>query len=238
LANQHRLRYATGVTEAISFLDPLNAVPGLRAGWQERVPNLPLPLDRDEAMRILNPLHEVKIRHHLASPDDWWRAEQVHGNTVALVPGPERIPTSDGGRVVPDVDGLITSHPGLVLSIYVADCGPIWLADRKTGAIGLLHSGKKGTDNNILGVALDLMQREFGTHPADVITVLGPCIRPPDYEIDFAAEIASQAARAGVGEFFDCGLNTASDLTRYYSYRKELGKTGRMMAWIVRTAEP
>jgi copper oxidase (laccase) domain-containing protein len=41
-----------------------------------------------------------------------------------------------------------------------------------------------------------------------------------------------------VGNFIDCGLNTASDLSRFYSYRKELGKTGRMMALIVRDSQP
>ena len=226
------------MTEAISFLDPLNALPGLRAGWQERMPDLPVAVDRDEAMRLLMPHHQRQIRPHLAAPDSWWRAEQVHGNAVALVPGAPRIPAPDGGSVVPAVDGLITCQTGIVLTIYVADCGPIWLADRKTGAIGLVHSGKKGTESNILAVALERMHREFGTRAADVVTVLGPCIRPPDYEVDFAAEIARQAEHAGVGGFFDCGLNTASDLTRYYSYRKEMGKTGRMMAWMVRNSEP
>ena len=76
------------------------------------------------------------------------------------------------------------------------------------------------------------MATHFGTRAADVTAVLGPCIRPPDYEIDFAAEISRQAERSGVGNFIDCGLNTASDPVRFYSYRKELGKTGRMMAMI------
>ena len=82
--------------------------------------------------------------------------------------------------------------------------------------------------------ALETMAREFGTRPGDVTAVLGPCIRPPHYEIDFAAEIARQAERAGVADFADCGENTAADLSRHYSYRMELGKTGRMMALIVR----
>jgi polyphenol oxidase len=73
-----------------------------------------------------------------------------------------------------------------------------------------------------------------GTRAADVVAVLGPCIRPPDYEIDFAAEIGEQAERAGVGNYTDCGLNTAANLQRFYSYRREMGKTGRMMALITR----
>jgi copper oxidase (laccase) domain-containing protein len=78
----------------------------------------------------------------------------------------------------------------------------------------------------------------FGTRAQDVTAVLSPCIRPPDYEVDIPAAIARQAAAAGVGNFIDCGLNTASDPSRFYSYRKELGKTGRMMALMVRDFPP
>jgi polyphenol oxidase len=136
--------------------------------------------------------------------------------------------------MVPGVDGLITGDRDTVLAIHVADCGAIWLADRRTKAIGLLHSGKKGTDGNILARAVDTMRSRFGSRPGDIVAVLSPCIRPPDYEVDFAAEIARQAAAAGVVDFHDCGLNTAADLGRFYSYRVERGKTGRMMAMIVK----
>ena len=90
----------------------------------------------------------------------------------------------------------------------------------------------------VQSTTLALMAAQFGTEPKNVTAVLGPCIRPPDYDVDFAAEIGRQADRAGVGNFIDCGLNTASDLSRFYSYRKELGKTGRMMALIVRDFIP
>ena len=153
---------------------------------------------------------------------------------MAVVPESPQILVTDGLAVVPGVDGLITCQPGIALAIYVADCGVIWLADRKSGAIGLLHSGKKGTESNIFGVAVAQMAEHYGTRPEDLTAVLGPCIRPPDYEVDFAHEIANQARRIRLGNFIDCGLNTASDSLRFYSYRKELGKTGRMMALIVR----
>jgi polyphenol oxidase len=222
------------VTEAFPFLDALNRIPGIRAGWVERIDGLPITGDRDQAMALLRPTHEAAVRTFGGAGVEWARAEQVHGNEVAVVPCERRILAADGLPVIPGVDGLITETPGVVLAIYVADCGAIWLADRTTGAVGLLHSGKKGTESNILGVALARMNREFGTRSEDVVAVLGPCIRPPDYETDFAKEIGKQAERAGLGNFIDCGLNTASDSARFYSYRKELGKTGRMMALIVR----
>ncbi len=221
------------MTEAFPFLDSLNSIPGVRAGWVERVPDLPITGDRDEAMVSLRPFHEHAVLEFAGAAAPWWRAEQVHGTDVAMVPGAPLIIAPDGLSVVPGVDGLVTAQAGVVLAIYAADCGVIWLADRKTGAIGLLHSGKKGTEGNILEVALGVMSKQFGSHAEDITAVLSPCIRPPDYDVDFAGEIGKQAVRAGVGHFRDSGLNTAADLERFYSYRKELGKTGRMLAMIV-----
>ncbi|MCU0752322.1 MAG: polyphenol oxidase family protein [Akkermansiaceae bacterium] len=226
------------MTEALSFLAPLGVVSGVRAGWVERIPGLEITGDRDEAMRRLRPHHEAEIRRFAGAAADFRRAEQVHGSEVAVVPGAPQIMAADGLPVVSGTDGLVTGQAGVVLVIHVADCGAIWLADRKTGAIGLLHSGKKGTEANIFQRALDRMADSFGTRPEDVTAVLSPCIRPPDYEVDLPAAIARQADAAGVGNFIDCGLNTASDLSRFYSYRKELGKTGRMMALIVRDFPP
>lgn len=222
-------------TEAISFLDPLTRVSGIRAGWVPRVPGLPVDVDRESAMCLLRPVHEAAVEAMAGGRTlVWWRAEQLHGNRVAVVPGSPTIPYADGLPVVPGVDGLLTNKPGHLLSIYVADCGAIWLADTRTGAIGLLHSGRKGTEQDILGIAIRTMQQEFGTCPGDVVALLGPCIRPPDYDVDFAAGIRLQAQRAGIGNFIDCGLNTASDPAHCYSYRLESGRTGRMMALLVR----
>lgn len=226
------------MTEAFPFLAPLNEIPGVRARWVERVPDLRITGDRDAAMKQLRPVHEAVVSEFAGPAAHWWRAEQVHGNAVAVVPGSPQIIAPDGLPVVIGVDGLVTAETGAVLAIYVADCGAIWLADRRTGAIGLLHSGKKGTESNIFGAALDRMAEHFGTRPENVTAVLGPCIRPPDYDVDFAAEIGRQAERSRVGNFIDCGLNTASDPARFYSYRKELGQTGRMMALIVRDFPP
>lgn len=225
------------MTEAFPFLDILNAIPGVRAGWVGRIPDLPISGDRDEAMNLLRAHHAAAVSDFAGPTSHWWRAEQVHGTSVAKVPGAAQIMAPDGMPVVPGVDGLITCEPGVVLAIYVADCGPIWLADRKTGAVGLLHSGKKGTEGNIFEKGLEEMARNFGTRAEDVTAVLGPCIRVPDYDLDFAGQIGDQANRAGIGNFLDSGLNTASDLERYYSYRRELGKTGRMMALIVRESQ-
>lgn len=76
------------------------------------------------------------------------------------------------------------------------------------------------------------MRRAFSTESADLVVHLGPCIRPPAYKVDFAAQILVQAAELGIPaeQIFDCGTCTAQGLDRYYSYRMEMGKTGRMLA--------
>jgi copper oxidase (laccase) domain-containing protein len=74
------------------------------------------------------------------------------------------------------------------------------------------------------------MHEHFGSNPADLTVQLSPCIRPPHYEIDFAAKIVEQLSAAGVKQIHDSGVCTACDINRYYSYRVEKGKTGRMLA--------
>jgi copper oxidase (laccase) domain-containing protein len=74
------------------------------------------------------------------------------------------------------------------------------------------------------------MRERFGSNPAELIVQLSPCIRPPHYEIDFASNIVEQCRAAGVRQIHDSGVCTACDINRYYSYRAEKGKTGRMLA--------
>jgi YfiH family protein len=147
--------------------------------------------------------------------------EQPHGNRIAAVTNPGR---------VPGVDALSTATTGLPLIVRVADCGPVFFYDPIRKAIALAHSGRRGTEGNIVGETLAHLKAAYGSETKDLIVQLGPCIRPPHYEIDFAAEIGRQAAAGGVIHFHDAGTCTASNLTRYYSYRAEKGKTGRMWA--------
>ncbi len=132
----------------------------------------------------------------------------------------------------PGCDGIITNQRGIALGIYVADCCAVYIVDPKTPATGLVHSGRKGTELGVATNAIREMIDRFGSHPGDMIVQLSPCIRPPHYEVDFAAEIIRQCRALGVSEIHDSGICTASEPDRYYSYRAEKGKTGRMLAVI------
>jgi copper oxidase (laccase) domain-containing protein len=195
----------------------------VRHGFVGRVPGIDVRTDREMALARLETAH-VAARDALGLGDRRFIfAEQVHGCEVAIVDATTAVP-------VPDADGLITMDRTVCLGIYVADCGPVYLVDPRRKAIALLHSGRKGTELEIPIIALKKMRDHFGCNPSDIVVQLGPCIRPPHYENDFAAAILDQCRAAGVQVVHDCGFCTATLFDRYYSYRVERGKTGRMLA--------
>lgn len=216
-----------GVKETSLFLNPLRLIPQVRAEFVKRVPDIETSTDKAATLAQLGPAHKQ------AASDlgfcTTYLAEQIHGAELAII-------SKSSPALTVGIDGLLTAEADILLGIHVADCGPIYLADLKTGALALLHSGKKGTERNILGLAVAKMALVFGSDPTDLTVVLGPCIRPPHYEIDIAAQIREQALAAGVpgNRYFDSGLCTASDLSRFYSYRAEKGNTGRHLALLGR----
>jgi polyphenol oxidase len=206
---------------------PVERFPALEAledvlhGFILRVPGLDVRADREIALRRLETFHEVARRTF--GPRQVCLAEQIHGNSVAVV-------TADSAAMSARTDGLITRDPRVLLGIHVADCCAVFLVDPRRTAVGLVHSGKKGTELNIAGAAVERMVSEFGSDPTDLVAQLSPCIRPPHYEVDFAAQIVRDLKRAGLSQIFDCGEDTGADLEKYYSYRMEKGRTGRMLA--------
>jgi copper oxidase (laccase) domain-containing protein len=77
------------------------------------------------------------------------------------------------------------------------------------------------------------MRDRFGCEPGDLRVMIGPAIRPPWFEVDIPAMILADAVAAGVRaeRVADCGICThASAESLYYSYRREKGCTGRMVA--------
>ncbi len=85
--------------------------------------------------------------------------------------------------IFPDTDALITNIPNLCIFIRTADCVPILLFDPVKKAIAAIHSGWKGTIQEISKLTIDLMQKEFGTNPEHIIAGIGPSIGPEVYEV-------------------------------------------------------
>lgn len=151
-------------------------------------------------------------------------AEQPHGNRVAT------IRSGSGLLAATGVDALITNRPGLPLVIRCADCAAIYLVATGTPAIGLIHSGKKGTLANIAGATVAAMTREYRTPPGTLRAFIGPSIGPCHYDMDIWTPIENQLRAAGVTDIHNPRTCTACHLDRYYSYRAEKGQTGRMFA--------
>ena len=82
-----------------------------------------------------------------------------------------------------DVDGLITNVSGLCLSTFYADCVPLYFVDPVHKAIGLSHSGWRGTVGKIGAVTVQKMQEEYGSNPEDIIAAIGPSICQDCYEV-------------------------------------------------------
>jgi copper oxidase (laccase) domain-containing protein len=201
----------------------LSALSAVSHGFIGRVDGIDVDAERDVALRRLAASHAEILQARGLTPPNFATAEQIHGNKVAHAEAPRRY---DG------TDALVTATPGLTLGIYVADCAAVYLVDQKSRSIGLAHSGKKGTELEIARATLEKMADLFGTIPANVLAIISPCIRPPHYEIDFAATIRDQLKSAGVSDVVDDQTCTASEPLRFYSYRRELGRTGRMLAFL------
>ena len=217
----------------------LSAIGICRHIFIQRIPGIYVSHDKAEVLERLDAAHR-EIRNAIGIAD-WplFTAEQVHRNEIAVIDKVgsalradrgRRGAASLPGREFPACDGIITNQRDVALGIYVADCCAVYIVDPKTPAIGLVHSGRKGTDLGIVTNAIRQIIERFGSDPADLVVQLSPCIRPPHYEVDFAAEIIRQCRALGVQHIHDSGTCTASDLGRYYSYRAEKGKTGRMLA--------
>jgi len=195
---------------------------GAPHGFALRQLGIDVAVEREEAVARLAPAH-AELRRELGFAGmRLCMAQQVHGAGVAEA-------TFELGHHYSDVDALVTNDSRVCLGIYVADCCAVFVVDSENGAVALAHAGAKGTRLGVVPATIELMQRSFASRPEALTVVLSACIRPPLYEVDFAAEIREQCRNLGVSQVVDFVKCTGSDLTRYYSYRMEQGRTGRML---------
>ena len=206
---------------------PLEAFNGwLAHGFVRRIPGIDGSLDKAETLATLAPWHDAAAAQLGFAPDTLFTGEQIHAADLAVI-------DKSSPRHSLGVDGLVTATPGCLLAIHVADCAPVFLVDPVHRAIALLHSGRKSTEGHITARAIAAMQQHFGSDPQELTLLIGPCIRPPWFEIDIPALIGAEALAAGLppNAIHDTGVCThASPPHLYYSYRREKGRTGRMVA--------
>ena len=103
-------------------------------------------------------------------------------------------------RTFHDIDGLITNEPGVTLATFYADCVPLYFYDPTHKAIGLSHSGWRGTVGKIGKKTVERMQEEYGSNPADIRAAIGPSICQDCYEV--SADVIEEFRKAFPKEYW------------------------------------
>jgi polyphenol oxidase len=108
------------------------------------------------------------------------RMHQVHGAAVVV----RRAGGTPASGTRPDADIAVSNDPSLALAIQTADCVPLLMVDRQTGATAAAHAGWRGLAANVPGVTVAALAREFGSAPDNLIVAIGPSICAQRYEVD------------------------------------------------------
>lgn len=159
-----------------------------------------------------NDLPENVVKNHKIianaigfNPENIVASKQTHTTNVKIVSKKDCGKGIYRERDYDDVDGMITNEKGIVLATYFADCVPLYMVDTKNKAIGLSHSGWRGTVGKIGKVTLDLMKETYGTNPKDVIACIGPSICRDCYEV--SEDVATEFEAAFKGKEKDILIN-------------------------------
>lgn len=110
-------------------------------------------------------------------PENMVYTQQTHTTNVSVVT------EADRGKSLPETDGMITNVPEVCLVTFYADCVPLYFVDPVKKAIGLSHSGWRGTVRKMANVTIERMQKEYGCRPEDIRAAVGPSICQECYEV-------------------------------------------------------
>jgi YfiH family protein len=126
-------------------------------------------------------------------PNGLIRVRQVHGADVFVRRAGEPVSAVLAEAVTADI--VIADDPSVAIAIQTADCVPILILDRRTGAVAAAHAGWRGLAAGVPGVTVDALARHFGSRPVDLIVAAGPSIRACCYEV--GEDVRERFARAG-----------------------------------------
>jgi YfiH family protein len=169
---------------------------------------------------------------------------QIHSNIVV-----------DAANPIPEGDALISNRAGVMVGVKTADCVPILLADPVTRSVAAIHAGWRGTAAQIVPAAIRELAARWGVDPEDLRAAIGPAIGGCCYEV--SAEVARQFApwvselkdvsrpvrvdlssvneiqlrQAGVRDVWRSGECTFCQAERFFSFRRERERAGRMMSF-------
>ena len=139
---------------------------------------------------------------------------QTHTTHVRRVTENDRGKGITAERDYRDVDGLITDVPEITLVTFYADCVPLYFVDPKRKAIGLSHSGWRGTVKRMGAVTLREMEKAFGTFPEDVIACIGPSICQGCFEV--GEEVIDEVKKAFGPKESECLYRVGKQPGKYH----------------------
>lgn len=177
---------------------------------------------------------------------------QMHGTKLAThVTPPRSSPYATLGRPIPEVDGHVTSQPALAALVLVADCLPVALAG--PGGVAMLHCGWRGLAGGIVARGVEAV----GATDAAIGPGIGPCCYEVGEELlevfgglgdgiaagrmlDLAEVARRQLREAGVQRIETAGVCTSCDPERFFSHRRDGGRTGRQagLVWLKEKSTP
>lgn len=149
----------------------------------EHLSSLNLGFTRGDLEENVVKNHEIIAEAIGFSSKDIVSSHQTHTTNIRIVSKEDCGKGVYKPRDYEDVDGMITNLEAVVLATYFADCVPLYIVDTKNRAIGLSHSGWRGTVGKIGKATIELMHETYGTNPEDVIACIGPSICHDCYEI-------------------------------------------------------
>lgn len=227
-------------------------LPGIRAALSLRgisrrdfANNMSLSVGDDETTVLAR---RARLARTLGfTPEALTTQRQVHGRTVVEVTKDHR-PTES--------DAMITTAKGTLLAVSVADCVPVLLADLEHEAIGAVHSGWRGTVQNIAAEAIAAMRSRYGTRPEAVLAYIGASAGQCCYEVrsdvadrfkpaysralggdrylfDNRGVVLDQLLAAGVrNDHIELDIRCTICSPQFHSYRRDGSRSGRMLAVI------
>jgi len=156
------------------------------------------------------------------------RAHQVHGTSVLVRRRGDPPPPADWP--LPDADIIVSDDPALVLAIQTADCVPLLVADKRTGAVAAAHAGWRGLAAGVPQVVVEALRETFGSRPEDVVAAIGPSISASRYEV--GADVRDRFEAAGhspaelAGWFLDGARPAHWQFDGWRSAREQLERAG------------
>jgi hypothetical protein len=251
--------FAWSEAHGVSWLEA--ALPGARVAFSTRCGGASAPPYDTLNLGILtedDPARVAANRRSLAEalgrdPDRVVFGVQVHGSGVQV--HEHRLAGAEPARA----DAQVTAREDLTPLVLVADCLPLALS--APGAVAMAHCGWRGIVSGVIANTVDALVQQAGCEPADVHAALGPGIRAccyvvgpevrsafeqrgqvqalqADGRLDLAVAVRGELERCGVEaeRFADCGLCTSCDEQRFFSHRRDGGRTGRQAGLVWRSS--